>query len=39
MREFIMILAFAGVFYLVANQFVENIKLVFKNNENEEEEQ
>lgn len=30
MREFIMILMFAGCFYLVAKQFAMNIALVFE---------
>lgn len=36
MREIILILAFAGTFYFVISQFVENIKLTFKDDNEEE---
>ena len=33
MKEFILILAFAGVFYFVIKQFLMNIALVFEDEE------
>lgn len=34
MREFLMILMFAGCFYFVAKQFAMNIALVFEDEDN-----